>query len=184
MGSSSSTMVSVSSRDSRSSGLTRTNAGRPLRVTKIRSCCRSTRSANSDRCASTSENGIVSSIQKVWSRDRPRQASPDVFVVRADSFVHNRTGRGDRLAEMWRPSSDSAIPSRQKTLGGSAEYVPRLLGRKCGPPLPTPRLRADHSYDLCSMSMRATLSPFASNASTTHEDVSGRGTINHIPSTG
>ena len=55
-------MSSVSSRDSRSSELTSTKDGRPLRITKIRSCSCSTRSASSDRWALASENGNVTAI--------------------------------------------------------------------------------------------------------------------------
>ena len=53
-------MSSVSSSDSRSSGLTRTKEGRPLRVTRMRSWSCSTRSASSDRWDFASENGTVS----------------------------------------------------------------------------------------------------------------------------
>ena len=45
------TMSSVSSSDSRSSGLMSTNDGRPFLVTRIRSCSTSTRCASSERCA-------------------------------------------------------------------------------------------------------------------------------------
>src|SRR5688572_4815031 len=55
-------MSSDSSRDSRSSALTRMKLGRPLRVTRILSCSFSTRSASSDRCALASENGTASVI--------------------------------------------------------------------------------------------------------------------------
>jgi hypothetical protein len=54
------TMSRVSSSDSRSSGLISTNDGRPLRVTRMRSCSSSTLSANSERWLFASENGTVS----------------------------------------------------------------------------------------------------------------------------
>jgi hypothetical protein len=56
------TMSNVSSSESRSSGLINTNDGRPLRVTRIRSCSVSTRCANSARCAFASLNATVSDI--------------------------------------------------------------------------------------------------------------------------
>jgi hypothetical protein len=45
------TMPSVSSSDSKSSGLMSRNDGRPFLVTRIRSCSTSTRCASSERCA-------------------------------------------------------------------------------------------------------------------------------------
>ena len=51
--------------------LTRTNDGRPFRVTKIRSCSRSTRSASAERCAFTSENGNVSLIGQNYDLYQP-----------------------------------------------------------------------------------------------------------------
>ena len=60
-------MSSVSSSESRSSGLTSTNEGRPLRVTKKRSCSRSTRSASSDKWAFASENAIDSVIGQYFN---------------------------------------------------------------------------------------------------------------------
>ena len=55
---------SVSSRLSRSSGLIKTAAGRPLRVTTIRSCSRSTRSTNSENRSFTlrSESTVMATI--------------------------------------------------------------------------------------------------------------------------
>ena len=58
-------MARVSSRLSRSSGLIKTRAGRPLRVTTIRSCCFSTRSATSEKCALTAASGIVSLMTRI-----------------------------------------------------------------------------------------------------------------------
>ncbi len=52
----------VSSSEARSLGETSTNDGRPLRVTRIRSCSCSIRSASSERCDFASEKAITSVI--------------------------------------------------------------------------------------------------------------------------
>ncbi len=107
--------ASVSSSPSRSSGLSSTAAGRPLRVTMTRSCCSETRSTSSDRCALTVASGSVSDMTTIIviipchvlgprrgapARPRFQTSSPlrnpgdsqPVLELRFEALIENRFG--------------------------------------------------------------------------------------------
>ena len=85
-------IASVSSRLSRSSALTNTAAGRPLRVTTTRSCWRATRLTISEKRAFTVASGNVSDMTRIITRAQ----------------AHHKTARA--LASPRRSSSAGLLP--------------------------------------------------------------------------